>query len=354
MMNLTKIALVLICSITFLSLKFPEPENEQMEGFKLLFKESIGATMFFPQPVFSADHIFIGNDEGIMTCRDNKKARVIWSFKAGDAIYNEPLLVGRSLFFSSKDGKIYALYATNGQEKWNFDAGSPLNSKITNFANMVYCYSRTQFFALDQETGLDMWKINMKISGRPEVFYNNGKLYFADDMKVYCLDAKNGETIWTYEIPSFGHSDISLAENSIFFSSANKIYCLHLDSGKKKWIFDSQIPDKLKNNNKVLVKDGKAYASIKDKIFVLETTKGEEIFNTKIKTSFELKTIQIVDDAILVCDGGNMIYALKTDKGKKIAVYEHNCPITSPALTIWNNTIYFIDQESNICAVKII
>ncbi len=80
-------------------------------------------------PTASSDAVFAGSNDGALYAL-SQAGRLRFKFQTGEAIWSSPELYqsqGRQLaVFSSNDGKVYAVDAETGEEKWSFSAyGKP-------------------------------------------------------------------------------------------------------------------------------------------------------------------------------------------------------------------------------------
>lgn len=90
--------------------------------------------------------------------------KVKWVFKTDGWVISSPTLTDGVLYVGSDDGKLYAIDADKGQEKWHFAttggfAGGPIRSTAAIVNGTVYFSSYDGFFyALEAATGKLKWK----------------------------------------------------------------------------------------------------------------------------------------------------------------------------------------------------
>ncbi|MFH1160231.1 MAG: PQQ-binding-like beta-propeller repeat protein, partial [bacterium] len=66
--------------------------------------------------------------------------KLLWTFKAGDAIKSSPVICAGTIFFGCDNGYIYALSLT-GQLKWKYNAGTSVEAAPLYLDNTVYAGS---------------------------------------------------------------------------------------------------------------------------------------------------------------------------------------------------------------------
>ena len=166
----------------------------------------------------------------------------LWEFEARDKVegWMTPVAAQGMVFFGCKDGLVYALEATTGQEKWKFKMSKRLRAPLI-VANAVFAASDDKcLYAIKSQTGEKLWHFStgQDILYRPIV--TRGTVYVVTkDKHIYALDAQTGVERWRY---STGN-DLSAPEvgqNIIFLGSEDQyVYALHVDSGAKMWQFKS-------------------------------------------------------------------------------------------------------------------
>ncbi|MEA3496267.1 MAG: PQQ-binding-like beta-propeller repeat protein [Bacteroidota bacterium] len=349
----TKLAIILSFFL-FSSLKPYLPNNRLLkkDNYKILWKYNIDKTMFFPQPAISEEIVFIGNDNGVLNAIDKRRGRVLWSFKIDKPIYKTPVIEENIIYFGGKDGYLYALYSKRGKLKWKFDAEEPISCNPFVINKLVYFNTKHFVYALDQEAGLDMIKSEYLYTGHPNICNNSNALFFNDDMKIHSLSLKDGKKLWQYDLNIFGASKVSVNDEVVTFINGNKIFVLNATDGKLKWKYEFE-NEESKFSKNVVIKEDKIYCSFANTVYAFSLKNGEPVWDRKIKTDYELSEIAIENNLIYLSDMNNSIYLIEIEKGKKIDEFEFEFKIKSPLLTVNDEIIYFINDENEMCAVKV-
>ncbi len=135
-----------------------------------------------------------------------------------DYAFHTVVAEGVLLFASSADGKVYALSAETGAEKWSFFTGAPVRFAPSVWKSNVYAASDDGFlYCLDLDKGNVKWKIRGGPAGtqilgnsrmiskwpvRGAPVLDSGVLYFAagiwpsEGIYVYAVDADSGDVLW--------------------------------------------------------------------------------------------------------------------------------------------------------------
>jgi outer membrane protein assembly factor BamB len=121
-----------------------------------------------------------------------------WTFTTGAAIHSSPSVVDGTVYFGSRDHKIYALDAVTGEQKWAYETGSWVESSPIVVGGVVYCGSNDgNLYALNAETGQKIWSFSTVFAVRSSPAYADGVVYTgSDDYSVYAVDAATGKGLW--------------------------------------------------------------------------------------------------------------------------------------------------------------
>jgi polyvinyl alcohol dehydrogenase (cytochrome) len=170
-------------------------------------------------------HRFQPADQAQLGAGDVPRMKLKWAFGFPGEVkaYAQPTVWGGRVFVGSPVGRVYALDAKTGCQRWAFDAGFGVRTAITigedaRGATAYFGDQRGEVYALDAETGKLLWKRRVEdhqgamITGAPTLA--DGVLYvpvssleeaLAIDPRYSCctfrglvaaLDAQTGEVKW--------------------------------------------------------------------------------------------------------------------------------------------------------------
>lgn len=107
----------------------------------------------------NAQHTSNNSYEHILTATNISQLQTLWTASTGgNNDYSVPAVVGGMVYVGSNDGKVYALDAITGQQKWAASVGGRLDSSPAVVNGVVYVNSSNgNVYALDAATGQQKW-----------------------------------------------------------------------------------------------------------------------------------------------------------------------------------------------------
>lgn len=164
-----------------------------------------------------------------------------------DFAYQVVVADGTLVFGSSADGKVYALDAATGRERWHFSTGAPVRLAPALWRNRAYVTSDDGYlYCLDAKSGTPIWKKrggldHRKVLGNGRMVslwcarggpvVEDGVVYFgagifpADGFFLYALDARTGDVVWlddtARQVGAQGH--LALNDTTVFVSNGRNM-----------------------------------------------------------------------------------------------------------------------------------
>ncbi len=187
---------------------------------------------------------------GLLVALDAGNGRELWRFRAG-VIESSPLLVGRTVYFGSWDGRVYALDTRTHAPRWTSRTGDEVKGGLAYAHGTVYAGSYDgHVYALDAHTGRARWsgsaELGLRGRGRfyatPTVAY--GRVYVgATDGVVYAFGARSGHLLWARRTGSYVYGAAAVARRTIYVGSYDhRFYALDAGTGEVRWSFDARHP----------------------------------------------------------------------------------------------------------------
>ena len=217
------------------------------EDGQVLWKNTTLSSVYFSSPSVIENRVFVGtmglyNSTTLqwgppygLFCFDAKNGEPIWNFSVNGSVGSSPTIVDDKVLFTSKDGYLYSLNATNGNFVWKKEIGSSVSSPAL-WQNKIFIGSgemngEGKFYSFDLE-GNPLWEFipNGAVQSSPAVAGNF--VYFATNVQngtIYCLNLSNGQLVWQFKPwpAQYIISSPAIVEGKLFIASDNgRLYCL--------------------------------------------------------------------------------------------------------------------------------
>lgn len=134
---------------------------------------------FFPTPPVSAGGlVFVGGDDGILRCFEEKSGQIKWEYAADGAINASPTLWEGRVYIGTANGFVICLEASTGRPLWR-------NRLAPTFRNIML-YGKVS----------STWPVNSGILIENGIAYATAGIVDADGSFIYAFDAKTGAFKW--------------------------------------------------------------------------------------------------------------------------------------------------------------
>ncbi len=163
--------------------------------------------VYLSSPAVEGGVVYFGSGDGRVYAVDAASGRERWHVQTGDVVHASPAVAGGVVYVGSWDGDLYALDAASGQERWRFrggrddlihnQVGFQSSPAVANGVVYVGCRD-SKLYALDAASGQERWRYDNEgswVVGSPAVA--NGRVYFAtsDSRLFHVLDAATGKAL---------------------------------------------------------------------------------------------------------------------------------------------------------------
>jgi outer membrane protein assembly factor BamB len=223
--------------------------------------------MFLSSPVVANGTLYAGCGEGVFYALDASTGSKKWEFQTADVIHSSPAYANQTVYFGSWDSYLYALNAADGSLKWKFKTGIDtvyynqvgFQSSPVIYNGVVYSGCRdANVWAIDAETGDLKWK-----------YYNNGSwviatpvvhndtLYYetSDSHKVNALSADSGKLLYSADCKTYGFSSPALTNGILYLGThGGSMMAMESKTGKPLWEF--RTPLSKANRDSVIADNG--------------------------------------------------------------------------------------------------
>lgn len=154
-------------------------------------------------PVISGDSIYFSSSDGRVYALDRSSFTLDWNSEPlADKLWTSPAVVGDTVYVSTLDGHIHALSAETGEIlDWSFESGTGFASAPVVYEDIVYVGSfDNNLYAVRIGDGEPLWRFagGKWFWAAPVV--SQGIVYAGSlDGKLYAIDAQTGEEVWRFE-----------------------------------------------------------------------------------------------------------------------------------------------------------
>lgn len=209
--------------------------------------------VFLSSPVVSDGLVIFGSSDGRVYAVDAVSGEQRWVFGTGDVVHASPAVAEGIVVVGSWDGRLYALDAHSGRERWRVQTGvDALMANQQGFQSSpaiaegrVYAGCRdAHLYAFDLHTGRAVWQFDTAMSWvvvSPAVA--DGRVYFAtsDSALVHALDAATGQPLWQQQAPAYMFSSPVIAGSVLLQAVLNgSLQARDRTSGALLWDFQTE------------------------------------------------------------------------------------------------------------------
>ncbi len=283
------------------------------------------------------ERVFIGVKDKTIAALDVSNGKVVWQKDLGintqvpplvsdGVIYVPTAFVGPELTPDQHGrAKLFALDAETGDELWVFESDNYILQTPARFGDALYLGGNfydprpidegghTRIYALNLSDGLPRWTYESE-DGFPK------RLYATQDTVVFVayqdfmngVDSKTGELRWRFDTGNWTPSFLGDG-NAVYFSSANtQVFAVNADTGETIWQFN--IPEGTFNYllDAPLLLEGRLYfLTQQGDFFALDAASGELLWQTATDVSTARTSPAIGNGWLVIGDIEGKLYAYK-------------------------------------------
>ena len=307
------------------------------------------------QPVVAGGVVYFSTGIGRLFAVDAQTGVEKWSVHTGSAEYLSPAVSGGIVYFGSDNGTFYAYDAQTGKEKWHSAGVSPDSAPTVSNGTVFFGSNDGHVYALDAGTGTQKWKFQTgdSVDSTPSVA--DGVVYVGGRSNtVYAIDAAIGKLLWKFHTSNFVHCSPAVADGIVYFGNwSGELYAVDAKTGKQVWQFDadgSVYED-------IGVSDGMVYFGTNNAtLYAVDSKTGAQkwSFSKEGESNYtgEFKAPAIIDGLVYATSNFGGIFALDAKTGQVKWQYEEGFMLTTPYVA--DGVLYIGDHGSpgHIYAIK--
>ena len=207
-----------------------------------------GHTMLEFPPVFGYGLLYEESFDGRLHAINPKTGAERWSYYSHRCGWSSPALAGGLVFATFigdyrcsplRNGEVVALSAQTGRRVWSRTVGKSESSPLVDNGTVYFGDTNGRVFALDAATGAERWVFEAGSPVKASPALDDGRLYVDDYAgDVYALDAQTGKVLWHRGWLGSFYSGPSVANGRVYIGSKNDyVYALSASTGQQLWKF---------------------------------------------------------------------------------------------------------------------
>lgn len=216
---------------------------------------SVDFSSFTTRPAVSGDTVFFGSANSLsrpaLFALDATTGAERWNFELGERFFaSEPIVVGDRVFAGGPDG-LYRLDAATGQRDWRFrvepdEMGLPRSFMMpAHHDGRVYGVSGGIIggilWAVDAETGEELWNLDEPETGFfAPVATDAGVLTVTYGGRLRLLDPATGEALWTVELGQQPPGPATVIGDLAIAATYEGAVAFDLATGAPDWTYTSE------------------------------------------------------------------------------------------------------------------
>jgi outer membrane protein assembly factor BamB len=165
--------------------------------------------------------VYVGSSQRVLYAFDGGDGRVLYTFKTESSIEAEPTLASdrNELYVATAGGRVHALRASNGSERFSVDVGAPISQPGVLSEDALYLVTDSDgVFALSRKDGSTLWRYQrepragLKVAGHAGLLSSDQKIVTGfSDGSIVALAKGDGRVLWLVDT-TLDFADPSQAE----------------------------------------------------------------------------------------------------------------------------------------------
>ena len=196
-------------------------------------------------PAYADGVVYFGTSSGQVYAVDTTThTQPKWLFRAEEAIWGAPLVIGDRVYVPAMDHHLYCLDAQTGQVVWNFEAGAALAAQPSPIDGTLYQGAFDgRVYAVEASSGQQVSGFDFEAQNWiwSNVLVADGRLYVTSlDGKLYALDAATGQILAGYpysaEATDYVRAAPAQSGESVVIATGNgRVTAVNSASGQVLW-----------------------------------------------------------------------------------------------------------------------
>lgn len=168
-----------------------------------------------------------------------------WRFDSGSEILASPIVAEGTVFFTNRQGFLYAVDAATGTQKWRVNVGPyVLRTTPTYQDGALYLVAGFDAMSLDASTGEERWRVEIRYAGTASPTVSEDAMFIvSQEGLLYALDISDGSELWRVATDgiSFGSPAVT-SDRLVVATDRGRVLGINPETGRMTWRRDFEIP----------------------------------------------------------------------------------------------------------------
>jgi outer membrane protein assembly factor BamB len=185
--------------------------------------------------------LLAGTSSGRLNAIDPSNGETRWTFLRSGRVWGAPLVVDDRVYISSANGW-FALDAETGDELWHNNGCRESSSGVLSDTILFFpCRTSSSIEALDAETGRTLWSLELDAAPVYSLAVEGNMLVATGEQSIYAVDIDTQKVIWK-DTPGLNWSAPIVTENRVFAGNMNGFFYAY-DRASGELLWDFQVDD---------------------------------------------------------------------------------------------------------------
>ncbi|MBC7949864.1 MAG: PQQ-binding-like beta-propeller repeat protein [Chitinophagaceae bacterium] len=231
---------------------------EETSG-KLAWKYTMDKKLIYPwrydyyhsSPVLADGKLLVGGEDGFFHAISPATGKLLWKFKSKGIIRSTAAVSGSTIWFGDTEATLYALDLKNGKEKWQykingdtmnnadygFDRRAITSSPVVKGNKVIFGARDGYLYCVDATTGNNIWKVDHRVSWIISTVAIKDTIVVtgtSDGRFVQAIGLESGQEIWRYRTPLAVWASPLIAGDRVYAGGFDgHLFCLDLKTGRR-------------------------------------------------------------------------------------------------------------------------
>ncbi|QGX96258.1 hypothetical protein EI982_16470 [Haloplanus rallus] len=256
------------------------------------------------------------------------------------------LAVADGVVYAATSDRLYALDASDGSERWRFEAADPVTHAAAAVVDgVVYAVGEDALYALSASDGSERWRFETNVELGPTVA--DGTVSVGGGNALYALDTSDGSERWRVSTPRrVGDGVPAIADGTVYVDGSDAgLYAFSASDGSERWRFETD-----RSTTSPVAADGAVYVGVGESLVALSASDGSERWRSGAED--RVTSAPAVADGVVYVEDGDGLRALSASDGSDRWRFGTDGGVFSPAVvdgTVYvgcvDHTLYAVDTS---------